>query len=239
LPVAAGELHLDLHGEKLRGRFVLVRTKTDSSGEEEWLTLHKHDEYAVGVVHPHQVGAWRADSHGVELSGSMRRWTRVLGPLGRETRLFARALGGRQGPSTGLLVVGVPEFEPWHFTAHLGEGALRYGRADLAPTLLRWKVPLGAPPHLAVTVDAMAKAARDQTILVIDPCGGSSELLERVADARRCGARIMTLHRGHDALMGLSHETLSVDRLRPARDFEITQHLVTDLTPVAPALPKS
>jgi bifunctional non-homologous end joining protein LigD len=45
--VAAGELHLDLHGEKLSGRFVLVRTKTGSSGKEEWLMLHKHDEDAV------------------------------------------------------------------------------------------------------------------------------------------------------------------------------------------------
>jgi bifunctional non-homologous end joining protein LigD len=45
--VAGGELHMDLYGEKLRGRFVLVRTRTDSSGKEEWLMLHKHDDYAV------------------------------------------------------------------------------------------------------------------------------------------------------------------------------------------------
>jgi len=45
--VADGELHVDLHGEKLRGRFVLVRTRTDASGKEEWLLLHKRDEYAV------------------------------------------------------------------------------------------------------------------------------------------------------------------------------------------------
>jgi bifunctional non-homologous end joining protein LigD len=45
--VAAGELHVDLAGEKLRGRFVLVRTKTDSSGKEEWLMLHKRDEFAA------------------------------------------------------------------------------------------------------------------------------------------------------------------------------------------------
>jgi bifunctional non-homologous end joining protein LigD len=45
--VAAGELHLDVQGEKLRGRFVLVRTRTDSSGKEEWLMLHKQDDYAV------------------------------------------------------------------------------------------------------------------------------------------------------------------------------------------------
>jgi bifunctional non-homologous end joining protein LigD len=50
--VATGELHVDLHGEKLRGRFVLVRTKTDDSGKEEWLLLHKHDEYAVDGWNP-------------------------------------------------------------------------------------------------------------------------------------------------------------------------------------------
>jgi len=40
--VAAGELHIELHGEKLRGRFVIVRTRGD-----EWLLLHKRDEHAV------------------------------------------------------------------------------------------------------------------------------------------------------------------------------------------------
>jgi len=47
--LAAGELHLDLYGEKLRGRFVLVRTKGSryGAGKEEWLLLHKHDEFAV------------------------------------------------------------------------------------------------------------------------------------------------------------------------------------------------
>ena len=49
--IAAGELHLDLYGEKLRGRFVLVRTggpgKEDQGEKEQWLLLHKHDEHAV------------------------------------------------------------------------------------------------------------------------------------------------------------------------------------------------
>lgn len=42
----AGELHLDLSGHKLRGRFVLVRTRGRGEGEQ-WLLLHKHDEHAV------------------------------------------------------------------------------------------------------------------------------------------------------------------------------------------------
>jgi bifunctional non-homologous end joining protein LigD len=45
--IEAGELHFDLHGEKLAGRFVLVRTGKDRSGKEQWLLLHKNDEHAV------------------------------------------------------------------------------------------------------------------------------------------------------------------------------------------------
>jgi bifunctional non-homologous end joining protein LigD len=50
-PVAAvdrGELHFDLHGEKLAGRFVLVRRsgKRRGSGGGEWLLLHKADDFA-------------------------------------------------------------------------------------------------------------------------------------------------------------------------------------------------
>src|SRR3954454_6019654 len=43
----AGELHVDLFGEKLRGRFVFVRTRRGSFEKEEWLLLHKHDDFAV------------------------------------------------------------------------------------------------------------------------------------------------------------------------------------------------
>jgi bifunctional non-homologous end joining protein LigD len=50
--IAAGELHFDLHGEKLRGRFVLVRTKTNRDGKESWLLLHKNDEVAVSGWDP-------------------------------------------------------------------------------------------------------------------------------------------------------------------------------------------
>ena len=45
--VAAGELHADVHGHKLRGRLVLVRRGRDRSGKDEWLLLHKRDQYAV------------------------------------------------------------------------------------------------------------------------------------------------------------------------------------------------
>ena len=50
--VAAGELHVDVHGDKLRGRLILIRRSgRDAAGSggssEPWLLVHKHDEYAV------------------------------------------------------------------------------------------------------------------------------------------------------------------------------------------------
>ncbi len=51
--VAAGELHADVHGEKLKGRLILVQTDRNSrnrnSGDDsnQWLLLHKNDDYAV------------------------------------------------------------------------------------------------------------------------------------------------------------------------------------------------
>jgi len=50
--VDAGDLHFDLHGEKLRGRFVLVRTKRGAA--KDWLLLHKHDDDAVPGWDPEQ-----------------------------------------------------------------------------------------------------------------------------------------------------------------------------------------
>ncbi|WP_213457075.1 non-homologous end-joining DNA ligase LigD [Rhizomonospora bruguierae] len=60
--LAGGELHLDLYGEKLHGRFVLVRRDRGRSGgrsgkesaKEEWLLLHKRDEFAVKGWNPEE-----------------------------------------------------------------------------------------------------------------------------------------------------------------------------------------
>jgi hypothetical protein len=167
---------------------------------------------------------------------NLRRWLRDLGDLGVQTVQFAGALGGRREESNRLLVVGTPEFEPWHFVAHMSEEAQRQGRSDLRPTLMRWEIPVGAPPHLAVSVDDIAHATRDQTVLVLPSGTRSWELLERVSDAKRGGARIMSVHRGDDDLASLSHEMLSVDPRRADRDYDVTQHIVTDVAPGHDAL---
>jgi bifunctional non-homologous end joining protein LigD len=51
--VADGELHVDVTGEKLRGRLILVRSgPATGAGQEQWLLLHKHDEDAVKGWNP-------------------------------------------------------------------------------------------------------------------------------------------------------------------------------------------
>src|SRR5829696_1644640 len=49
--VASGELHAEVHGQKLRGRLVLVRRGRENAGSrdsrEQWLLVHKRDEHAV------------------------------------------------------------------------------------------------------------------------------------------------------------------------------------------------
>ena len=54
--VADGELHAEVHGQKLRGRLVLVRGghggagpsgSGDADADRQWLLLHKRDEHAV------------------------------------------------------------------------------------------------------------------------------------------------------------------------------------------------
>ena len=51
--MAAGEFHVDVTGEKLRGRFILIRTgPAEAAGKEQWLLLHKHDDDAVPGWNP-------------------------------------------------------------------------------------------------------------------------------------------------------------------------------------------
>jgi len=45
--VAAGELHADVHGNKLKGRLILVQSGRSRDDSNQWLLLHKNDEYAV------------------------------------------------------------------------------------------------------------------------------------------------------------------------------------------------
>jgi bifunctional non-homologous end joining protein LigD len=49
-----GELHAEMHGEKLRGRLVLVRRDGKTGEKDQWLLLHKKDRHAVAGWDPEE-----------------------------------------------------------------------------------------------------------------------------------------------------------------------------------------
>jgi bifunctional non-homologous end joining protein LigD len=103
--VAAGELHADVHGEKLRGRLVLVR-RGRGDDQDQWLLLHKQDDDAVPgwdpEDHPRSVLSgrtndevkadpermWRSDLPAAEASVTLRP-PRVPGPSDGELAALA------------------------------------------------------------------------------------------------------------------------------------------------------
>src|SRR3954470_19419492 len=81
--IANGEVHAELFGEKVKGRIVMVRTKRDRSGKENWLLLHKRDEFAVEgwdpEDHPRSVLSGRTND---EVKADPERlWTREEGEI--------------------------------------------------------------------------------------------------------------------------------------------------------------
>jgi len=78
--VENGQIHVVLHGEKLRGNFVLFRTDKEAA-KEQWLVLHKKDEHAVDgwdpEDHPRSVLSGRTND---EVQADPDRvWTREGG----------------------------------------------------------------------------------------------------------------------------------------------------------------
>jgi len=153
----------------------------------------------------------------------------LLAPTGwlDRTRSFARALREYSRTPQGLLIVGTPEDEPWHMTAHLADESRLAEIPELAPTLIRWSHPAGAPPHLRVGIERLEAATRRETLLVVSPEAAPAELLERVDDARRIGATILALDRGDPELGALAHEALAVPEGTSPLSFDAAQHLVS------------
>jgi hypothetical protein len=146
-----------------------------------------------------------------------------------ECRGFARNL--RRAPRTpgGLLLVGTPEEEPWHLAAHLDTEAGLSGLPQLVPTLVRHQVPDGAPPHLAVPLNRLVEARRGEAVLIVAPDDPGAPLLERVDDARRRGAAILTVAEDGEAsgeLLSLSHEALLVPENGVVPGFDAAQHVL-------------
>ncbi len=146
----------------------------------------------------------------------------------RRFRESLRTAGHRPGR---LLVVGTAQDEPWHLTAHLEQAARLQSDAALAPVLVRWKVPPGAPAHLSVGLDALHRSARGASVLVAAPTV-DDRLLERLDDARRAGATLFALHEGSPALAALAHEALLLPAVgTPDEDWQTATHVLAAPAP--------
>jgi hypothetical protein len=143
------------------------------------------------------------------------------------TRSFARALRENVRTAEGLLIVGTPDDEPWHMTAHLADESRLSGIPELSPTLVRWAPPAQAPPHLSVGIERLESAARDETLLVVSAQFAPAALLQRLADARKIGTTIFALDRGDPELDDLAHEALAVRPGASPVSFDAAQHLVS------------
>ncbi len=146
------------------------------------------------------------------------------------TRSFARTMRRSTTTKNGLLLVGTPDEEPWHLTAHLSDEARYSGIPELNPTLVRWSVPVGAPPHLSITTARLEAATRGETVVVVAEQNAPEGLLQRAWDARHAGATVLALDGGDEELEGVAHESLSVvsaDLVVPDVSFDSMQHLVS------------
>ncbi|MET9374964.1 hypothetical protein ACFYV5_32885 [Streptomyces sp. NPDC003035] len=126
----------------------------------------------------------------------------------------------------GLLLVGTAGYEPWHLAAHLVDEAAWSGQPELAPTLVRHRVRPGDPAHLAVGLGRLESAGRGATLLMVAPERPETGLLERVHDARRAGATVLSVDDGDPEVHGLAHETLTVTADAEV-DLDTVQHLVS------------
>ncbi len=146
------------------------------------------------------------------------------------TRGFARSLRRSTDTGDGLLLVGTPTHEPWHLAAHLDDEARITGITTLSPTLVRWSPPLGAPAHLSIGLDRLEGARRGETLFVVAPDDPTEGLLERLADARRSGATLLTIDNGTSELGGLAHDQLIVPERALITPAQSTMALVSATT---------
>ncbi len=146
------------------------------------------------------------------------------------TRTFAGTMRRSTRTPGGLLLVGTPQEEPWHLAAHLDDESRWSGVVEISPTLVRWAVPEGAPPHLSVTLERLEQAGRGETVLVVAEEAAPDRLLERAWDARKHGATVLSLDGGDSQLAEVAHESLTVsstDLVVPELSFDSVQHLVS------------
>lgn len=125
-------------------------------------------------------------------------WARRIRNVGwyDELRTLGRSLRVTRRDSSRLLVVGHPEDQPWHLTAHLEMLADFRDLPMLRPTLVRGvEIP----------------ADRNDAVLVVSEQAVPVGVLDQLQDARSRGATVLGLCTDDSELTGLAHEAVSLD----------------------------
>ncbi|HXP55774.1 MAG TPA: DNA polymerase ligase N-terminal domain-containing protein, partial [Streptosporangiaceae bacterium] len=110
--VRDGELHADVFGEKLKGRFILIRRDgLGEPGKEQWLLFHKHDEYAVKGWNPedHPKSVLSGRTNDEVKADPERMWRSDLPPS--QASVPADAATRAKG-AAGRRVIGQPPAQP-------------------------------------------------------------------------------------------------------------------------------
>ncbi len=94
--VAAGELHADVFGSKLRGRLVLVRSGRGQGESGQWLLLHKADDHAVSGWDPedHPASVLSGRTNEQVRADPDRIWRADLPPAQASVALYPPAIAG-------------------------------------------------------------------------------------------------------------------------------------------------
>ena len=158
-------------------------------------------------------------------------------PLMGQTQDFARVLNRSATTPGGLLLVGTPTQEPWHMAAHLDDESRLAAMPELKPTLVRWQPPTDAPPHLSIGLERIERTTRKETVFVVAGDQAPDELLERVFDAKKIGARILTMVTAEAEITEMAHEVLII----PDEDAAagVRENPLPDLAATADAHEKS
>src|SRR4051794_30262694 len=164
------------------------------------------------------------------LASELRRcpWWDDARSLGRTARTSAER-------TSDLLVVGTPDEEPWHLVAHLADASRLATGPGVSPTLVRWRIPAGAPAHLSVGIDRLADVRRS-TLLVVASDTAPAGLLQRVSDARYRGATVLTLGSDDGALADLAHEAVLLPPASPV-ELDLAGHVVGASIATEPRIP--